>query len=379
MIYKPGLTSVLILLLILSTLCGASAEPSKLSEKKLTVAVLPLPPYSMQDEDGNWEGITVDLWKEIARITGTAYEFKKYDVKGLTQGQKSGEIEIAATGLSITSQREKVFDFSDPYMAATEAVAINSDEQPNLLQVMRSTLLNWTMLSFILLLVLTAFAGAFVLWLLERKGESDHYKGKNPRAFARSLFWSTMVMSGREFPKAVGWSTVSPTTFAGRLFAIFWMMFGIALVSIMTAATAFVLTSRQLQGMVHDADDLRHVKVGTVELSVGDEYLKHLKIKCDRSYQTPQALLQALADHKIDAAVYNRHVMVYFTRKMFANKITVLTIPLRQDYLAIPMRTGFPLKEQINQALEEIIESKKWQEIVSNYLGNDWINSSATR
>jgi ABC-type amino acid transport substrate-binding protein len=346
---------------------------------KLIVGTIIAPPYSIQGEDGTWSGITVDLWKEIATLMHVDYEFKKENqLKDLLSELKNGTVDIAATGISITAEREKEFDFSDPYLAAAEAVAVNADQQPNMLQVFRSTFVNRTLITLFLFALALPVCGAAALWILEHKGDSEHYSGRTRKAFGRSLFWSTMVLSGKEFPKSIGWSTVSPATFGGRLFGVMWMVMGILLISLFTATAASLLTSKQMQGAIHDQDDLYHVSVCTVANSVGHEYLKHHGIKCKFLYSNAADMLKAVADHKCDAAVFNRHIMVYCVRKLYLNKIDVLHFALRQDFLAIPMRTKYPLKESINDALLGIIESKKWQEIVGTYLGDDWVNAGAT-
>lgn len=82
-------------------------------------------------------------------------------------------------------------------------------------------------------------------------------------------------------------------------------------------------------------------------------------------------MLKALSDHQYDAAVYNSQIMTYYARTAFSNKIVVLRFSLRQDFLAIPLRPGSNLRKPINQAMLQVLESKKWQEIVATYLGND--------
>jgi len=329
----------------------------------------------MQNDDGTWSGITVDLWKEIAPSIGVDYEFRKFK-KGFMGDLEDRTVDVAATGVSVTADREKKIDFSDSYLSVTEAVAVNADQQPSLLQVLRTTFVNWTLLTPILLILGLTMVGAAILWILEQKGDSEHYKGRSRKAFGESLFWSTMVLTGRELPKSTGWTTTPPTTLSGRVFGVIWMLVGIMLITLITASIASVLTSKQLQGLIHDPDDLRHVTVGTVSESVGYEYLKHRGIK-PQVYPGTKKMLEALAAHKFDAAVFNRHMMVYYSRNQYLNKIVVLHIPLKQDFLALPLQAKSPWKEKINEALLDVIETKKWQDIVSNYLGNDWANAGS--
>jgi polar amino acid transport system substrate-binding protein len=352
---------------------GQSEGARSKTKTKLIVAVMVAPPYSMQEEDGRWSGITVDLWKEIARIIDVDYEFKEVDMKGLLSGLENGTIDVGATPLSVTAAREEKFDFTDAYFPSTGAVAVNADQQSNLFQLLRSIFQNWRFLAFICLIIVLMVAGAGVLWLLEHRGDSEHYSGKTRKAFGKSLFWSTEVLIGRALPKAIGWSTDPPMTFTGRLFGTIWMMLGIILTSLFTATAASILTAKELQGTIHSPDDLRHVIVGTVAPSTFYDYLKR-NIGCSRVYKDPVEMLDGLAEHKCDAAVWDRLYLLYFARTRYLNKIVVLNFPLRQDFLAIPLKKGSDPTKSINRAMLHVIESNKWQGILSDYVGNNAIN-----
>ena len=123
------------------------------------------------------------------------------------------------------------------------------------------------------------------------------------------------------------------------------MSVGVMLFSLFTATAASVLTSKQLQSVINDPQDLRHVKVGTVGSSVGEEYLKLHQIK-NTTFTDAAKLLNGLANHSIDAAVYNAPVMSYYAKTMFVNKIAVLRFSLRQVFMAIPVPAGSAQADQ---------------------------------
>jgi ABC-type amino acid transport substrate-binding protein len=375
---KRAFMLMLFLVLALSvTSTSALGEPEGARSRvkpNLIVAVMSAPPYSMQEKDGRWSGITVDLWKEIARIIDVDYQFKKVDMKGLLSGLENGTIDVGATPLSVTAAREEKFDFTDAYFPSTGAVAVNADQQPNLFQLLRSIIQNWRFLAFILLIIVLMITGAGVLWILEHRGDSEHYSGKTRKAFGKSLFWSTAVLTGREFPKAIGWSTNPPMTFTGRLFGTIWMMLGIILTSLFTATAASILTAKELQGTIHSSDDLRHVTVGTVAPSTFYDYLKERNMRCNHVYNEPIEMLDGLAGHKCDAVVWDRLYLLYFARTRYLNNLVVLNFPVRQDFLAIPLKKGSDPSRSINRAMLHVIESSKWQEILSTYVGSDGTN-----
>jgi polar amino acid transport system substrate-binding protein len=389
---------------------ASSSQPAK---RKLLVGVMDGPPWSMQDDDGHWSGISIDLWREIAQILDVDYEFKKYDLDGVQNAVEHGDIDVSATGLAITSERDARFDFSDPYFVFNQTVAVNADQQMGLAQVFRTTFLSVGFLNLIFAILFVTLLGAFILWFLEHKGthlemtavaetkavaeknasenqdeenktkkekdkeneeqdledHSEDYTGKDNKAFLRALFWSVVVLGGRDLPSYIGWKTSPPKTFAGRVFGIFWMVLGILLFSLFTAGAASMLTSRQMQTIVASPEDLKHVRVGTVVGAAARDILDRRKIKYI-IYENPKALVKGLADHQIDAAVYGGTTLAYYA-KSYKNKITVLNFSLRQDFAAIPVPTGSPLRKSINRAILQIIESKRWQKIVEEYVTND--------
>jgi len=370
------LTWVFVLCVVCSVLFGPApviAQPDAAPEqlkRKLVVGVMTGPPWSMKDDDGAWTGITVDLWREIAEFLKLTYEFKEYDLEGVLKAVETGTVDAAATGLAITIEREAKFDFSDPYFVFNQTVAVNADQQPSLANVFRSTFLNWSFVSLLLLMIAVTLMGATFLWLLEQRGDSEEYSGKHKKAFAKSLFWSVMVLAGRDLPQSIGWTTSAPKTTPARLFAIVWMLVGVMLFSLFTAGAASLLTSKQLQSIVNSPDDLRHVRVGTVIGAAAQAYLNRRNIKYV-TYETPVDLLQALVGHKIDAAVYGGTTLSYYAQTLFANKIVVLRFALRQDFAAIPLPYNSPLRKPINSAILHVLESKKWQTLVSKYVTSE--------
>lgn len=221
------------------------------SRRTLKVAVIDGPPWCMKDEDGHWTGMTIDLLREIAEELRFDYDFKETTLKGVQEMVQNHEVDLAGAGLAITAEREEKFDFSAPYCVFNQTAAVNANQQPSLVDIMRSTFLSWGFLSIVSLLIAITLLGAFVFWLLEQKGDSEYYARKDWHAFAHSLLWSIMVLTGREMPKSIGFDAQPPKTFWARAFAVAWMMVGILLLSLFTAGAASFLTSRQMQSVVN--------------------------------------------------------------------------------------------------------------------------------
>ena len=89
------------------------------------------------------------------------------------------------------------------------------------------------------------------------------------------------------------------------------------------------------------------------------------------TYRTEKDLLDALVARKFDAAVYASVDLSYWAKTTFANKVVVLRFSLRHDFAALALPPGSALRKPINEAILHVMESKRWQTIVSKYVTAD--------
>lgn len=92
------------------------------------------PPQSELTADGTYEGFDIDVGTEIADRLGVDIEFQTPSWDTITAGSWSGRWDFSVGSMTITSARQEVLDFSDPYyftpaqMAASTASGITSLE-----------------------------------------------------------------------------------------------------------------------------------------------------------------------------------------------------------------------------------------------------------
>lgn len=96
-----------------------------LSSGKLRVGVYLLTPYVMKGADGGLIGSEIDVATRVSKDMGVTPEFKLYDWDKLIPALQKGEIDIIASGLSITPQRALQVYFSDPYASSGISIATN--------------------------------------------------------------------------------------------------------------------------------------------------------------------------------------------------------------------------------------------------------------
>ena len=86
------------------------------------------PPYDMRSERGFY-GIDIELCAEIAKILNMELVIADYRFEALFDALDDGKINMICSGLSITNERVKHFDFSQPYDANQQVVVTLSASQ----------------------------------------------------------------------------------------------------------------------------------------------------------------------------------------------------------------------------------------------------------
>ena len=73
-------------------------------------------PFEMMDqESGKMVGFDMDILAEVAKRAGFDYKLNTMDFNGIIPALQTGNVDIALAGITITEEREKIVDFSDPY------------------------------------------------------------------------------------------------------------------------------------------------------------------------------------------------------------------------------------------------------------------------
>lgn len=132
---KVILFSLLFTLMLMLAACGSSSDGGDASggnenTKPYKVGIdTTYPPFEFQEGD-EYKGIDVDLIRAIAKDQGFEIELEPMDFSGIIPAMQAGELDIAIAGMSITEDRKKVVDFSEPYFEAGLSLVVadgNSD------------------------------------------------------------------------------------------------------------------------------------------------------------------------------------------------------------------------------------------------------------
>ena len=343
--------------------CAAGRAQVPPVHTPLIVGTKDAPPFSMKGPDGKWTGISIELWQDLAAELKLNYQFKELDLEQLLSGVQSNSLDAAVAAITVTSERERVMDFTHPFYMTGLGIAVSASSGPPWLAVLRRVL-SWQFLAVVGLLALVLMSVGLLIWLFERKKNSEHFGGKPLEGIGSGFWWSAVTMT------TVGYGDKAPRTLAGRAVGLIWMFAAIIIISSFTAAITSALTVTQLGSSIRGPGDLPGVRVAAVASSTGEEYLKARHIRY-RGYPDALGALLALVVGKADAVVYDAPILKYLAKEKYPGSIYVLPNTfLRQDY-AIAVPQGSPLRETLDRALEREIRSPRWQEVLYHHLGQE--------
>jgi ABC-type amino acid transport substrate-binding protein len=345
------------LLLLVAT--PLQAQTATTPEGALIIATKEAPPFAMKSPDGTWEGISITLWKNIAQRLGRPYTFVETDLKGMLDGVASGQYDVAAAAITVTSERQDRMDFSHPYFQTGLGIAVRPER--GWLALLRG--LPWPQIgaSLLTLAALMGLAG-LALWLIERRHNPEHFGREGVSGFGQGLWWSAVTMA------TVGYGDLTPRTLAGRIFAVVWMLASILLIASFTATMTSALTVQRLTSAITGPDDLQGRRVGAVSASTSAGWLDGKRMPYTQYQSVPQGL-DALARGEIEAFVHDRPILLYYTSRRTDDDVTVIAALFnRQDY-AFALPSGRALRKGVNKALLEEVGSPEWPTVLETWLG----------
>jgi polar amino acid transport system substrate-binding protein len=337
----------------------ATTAPIVLSGKTLKVMTKILPPFVIE-ENGELGGFSIELWKNIAQELGVKSDFKKTaSIPGLLSAIKDKQADLSIAAISVTAEREKEFDFSQPiFDAGLQILVRNQGSQSSLAKILGS-IFTPTLFHLLGLMVLIVLIPAHIIWLVERNHTGGFLENSAyfPGIF-KACWWAaaTLATQAEEMPKSA-W---------GRVMAVVWMFISVVFIAYFTATVTTSLTVEQLQSNIKGPQDLVSKRVGTIAGTTSETYLKQQKIEATKFKQTDEAYA-ALNDNNIDAVVFDAPILLYYAAHDGKGKAQVVGNVFRKESYAIALPNGSPYRKAINNAILSLQEKGTYQEIYDKW------------
>lgn len=338
----------------------AAPTPAPVADRELAVGVFEAPPWAMKDAAGQWQGLTVDLWKDLARDLQYRYRFIESTPDAILDGIRLGTLDTAAGPYAVTVEREREADFTHGYVVSGIGIAVlRAREEDRWLGVVEA-LSTPTALRLYAGIVALVFVAGAAMWFLERR-RNAMFSGRPLHGIGSGFWWAGVTTVG------VGYGDKVPITFWGRLVGLFWMFVSLILI---TAFTAFVTTKLALFDVARAQGPgaLRNSIVGTVEGSASVDLLRREDI-AHRVYPGVPAAIDALVRREVSVIAYGSVVLRYYAERDPGRRIEVLPGHLEAFSFAYPLKDGSPLRDPINAALRRVLSEAHWSDLKDRYLG----------
>lgn len=354
-----ALVSLMLAALALPAGHAAAQESAGNGQGGMVVATREAPPFAMKGEDGEWHGIAIDLWRNIAAQRGFDYRFAETDLDSMIDGVADGRYDASVGALTITADREEKVDFTQPFYTTGFGIAVR--KSPTVWLSLVQNFFTWGFFKAVLALSALLLLVGFLFWLAERKHNTEEF-ADGPRGIFSGFWFSAVTMT------TVGYGDKAPRTVPGKLIALVWMFTAIIIISTFTGMIASSLTAGRLAGAIAGPDDLDSVTVGSISDTATDDWLRRERIAFS-GYPSVEAGLTALHGGEIDAFVYDAPLLRYLVRKGDAKDLRLLPGTFgRQDY-GIALKQGSEMRESIDIALLRQIRSSEWHEGIAQTLG----------
>ncbi|MDN5700751.1 MAG: ABC transporter substrate-binding protein/permease [Kocuria sp.] len=85
-------------------------------------------PFEFRDSSGELTGIDIEIMEAIAEDQGFQVEWRSLGFNAALQALSADQADGVIAGMSITDERQEVYDFSDPYFTGTMTLAVNEDQ-----------------------------------------------------------------------------------------------------------------------------------------------------------------------------------------------------------------------------------------------------------
>jgi len=286
-------------------------------------------------------------------------------VRGQLAAVADGKADVALGAVSLTAEREKSFDFSQPTLdAGLQIIVPVQDTHPSVpgLGGYLDLLFSRTMLIWLSAAIVVSVIPAHIFWFIERRSAKP--------VVSRSYFPGILQSFGWGIGSLVGKTTTTATRTFTRALAILWGFAGIVFISFYSANLSATLTVAKLDAHINGPADLYGKSVATVADTTASTFLRSMGIDATET-KTIDESYRLLREEGYDAVVFDAPALRYYVAHR-GEGVAVLAGPVFQEEdQGFVFRIDSPLRKPVNQTLFRMREDGTYNLIKEKWFGDD--------
>ena len=335
--------------------------PAAHAQQTLRVALVGAPPFVMRDGDAQ-TGFAADLWQSVAAASGWRFEYRPFETtEAALASVEAGTSDVLVGNTSITSEREKKVEFSQPFYRAGFQIMV-SEQRGQMARVFGRLVerQNLEVLAGVLAVVLIA---TLAIAAFERRHNPDF-----PRTPVAGIVEAFYYVVGSLTGQAAysGFHGVK-----GRLVLVCWMLASLLVVSYVTGVLASAMTVDSLRGHINGPQDLADRMVGVIGGTESENYARAKNLDY-KAYPSLDAAVGDMVKGGVQCLVGDAPVLEYYD-------YTHPRVPIHEvGPVFQPVNYGFamppnsPLRASVNFALLHLVETGALDVLGKTYFGESY-------
>ncbi|MGV1006972.1 MAG: transporter substrate-binding domain-containing protein, partial [Candidatus Nanopelagicales bacterium] len=318
----------------------AHADP-----RTVTVATYQTAPFVITEGNVKY-GFTIDLLNQIAKRTDWTYTYLDAgNVQGILQAVADGKADLGAADISITADRERRFNFTQPIIAAGLQIIVPANTtqrvQPGLVDFLK-LLFSHTMLVWLLAALALTVVPAHVIWLMERGDAESMVDRKYFPGIFQAFGWGLGMLAAAPFDPPRQWPI--------RMVTVLWTFVSIIFVAYYTAILTSNLTLATIQSQIGSPADLISKRVCTEVNTSAEPALDRVGVRYTALPKIEDCYSE-MKNGRFDAVVSDAPLLEYYVNHEGAGVAAIAGPIFKDEDYGIVFPIGSKLKEEADGAL----------------------------
>ncbi len=211
------------------------------------------------------------------------------------------------TGITITAERERRVDFSQPFFDSGLAIAVRNETSAGHTDTFITIM---KVISYSVILFFIGLTGvAHLIWFIEKNdSKPKSFNTRYAKGIWEAYWWAVVTMT------TVGYGDKCPQKLKGRFVASIWMFIGIIWFAGFTATLTSSLTVSKIDpGKIKNLTDINNKYVAVIRDTTSEQYLRFHNAKMVLADNLDD-LIGNLKNMNVDAIVYDAPTLMYIDK-----------------------------------------------------------------